>query len=184
MSEEYSGRIMRLLMDNHSRSRATHKADVAELLSIKTKDVEAAMDGAAELLARFELELVRLPVDGAGGPSEKLSDKYFVRRAPAKRDKRARIEPCSEEKQLYFMIAAVMAENNALEDSKLPELAGCRLFDGVSIGDYLRKQKACGYFSSSKVGDGVVWSLGWRARAEFEDGFDLLEYFKTKYDME
>lgn len=177
-SSEILGKIARLLIDNHNKSKVTTKADIASAVGISSRKVVDTMVHVGEYLSKFQLEIARLPKDKTGKEGEELSDKYFLRKESRQDAKRARIEPGLAEKRLYTVLAAIQIENGVLDESKLSILAECVYFHGMDISAYAQSLKKDGYLSAKSEEGRVTWSLGWRAQLEFEPGFRILDCFE------
>lgn len=173
---EYCGRIARLMIANHHRSRPTPKTEICETLGIHNGRLNPILSETNAYLWSFELEIVGV------GPSGTLpleqTDKIFLRRQLPAGDKRVRLAASEDEKRLFFLFAVIQIENGQLAEDRLEALDECRLFAGISIGEFMKQQKAMGYFSSRKQDEDVQWTFGWRYYAELEDRCDVVEYFK------
>lgn len=177
MDAEYSGKVVRLMMGNHGRHRATPKAEIAELLSVPSSKVNTVLLHASSYVAGFDLEIVGAGCDEDGRQIE-LADRVFLRRKQARDGKQARLAASDDEKRLYLLFSLIQVEGNSLRNDRLEAVGASRYFDEVDIGDFMKGQRGCGYVASKKVDDVLFWSLGWRYYVEFHDFFDVVAHFR------
>lgn len=207
MEREYCGKIIRYLMQDHNKNRATPKSELVSLLALKSTDINKILFGAKEYLKIFDLDIISANENLALEKAEKV---FLVKRKSSNNKQRKTddidfiennttgIMHCSIDKgikklklsqseniiinsrHLFFILSAIQVENNQLDESKLEILNCARIFEDVSVFEFIKKFKSMGYLKSTKANDSTIYMFGWRYYAEFGNRFDIISYYKNK----
>lgn len=171
METEYCGKIIRLLIMNHSLDKLTKKADIRTLLKIPLKEIASYILKSQEMARDIGLEIVG--VGNAGLETVDTACKYFLRRTEHISHKRVQPVLTKYDRIQYLIFMAILVENNSLTESHVKALGRSTVLDGFSITEFLREQKSKGYLTSKTMDEETVWSLGWRFNVEFDDIIDI-----------
>lgn len=178
MESEYSGKIVRYLMENHNKNRLVPKDEIKKLFLIRNEIFESVLVDTQDFLLKIGLEMAGINSNTVVPLKE--AKKLFLRKINDDVvSKKFKISPSVEDTMMYMAFAAIQLENDRFEESKFEILQKSAYFNNVNIRDVFAKYKMDGYLKCYKENDLEIWSLGWRFYVEYCDSFDVLDYFKN-----
>lgn len=174
-SEALVGELVRILMENQSRSAPTRKQNIRALLKLGPKETVALMEASRQYLLKLGLELVGVGKAGVVELAE--AEKYFIRKVQASDEARAL---CPEEsKRLVLVFTIIILEQMSVEPSRLWFFVQkAKAFEGEEeFNEFIRWARGCGYLSIAKIEEAPSIGLGWRYYCDFPS-FDPKGYFR------
>ncbi|KAI5173068.1 hypothetical protein PAEPH01_1845, partial [Pancytospora epiphaga] len=133
---ERMGKIARMMITNHHNNRLTNKSDLCTALSITRRELEPLLGKVVKFLKNFGLEM-----EGTQKLESGQMDRFFLRLASNEDEEIKKVKPevTEDEKRLFFVFAVIQIENNKLNGAKEDEIRKCRYFDGVELGEYMKR---------------------------------------------
>lgn len=179
MEQEYCGKLIRLLIDNHRRNRLISKLEIRDIFKLDVLDLNLLLKHLREYLEKLGLELVG--ISDLKICNVESAKKLFLRKLFREiKEEDAHLEATLEEKRLFTVFSLIQLENNNLDERKFNQIRGCKYFANIKLEDVFSKAKSHGYLISRKVDDNIFWSLGWRFYSEYADSLDVVDYFSEK----
>jgi len=180
MKKEYCGQLIRHLINNHRKGRLVPRLELADLLELNKEGFNEILEYTSRYLQRLGIEMVGIADSKICAIS--ACQKIFLRKTYDEAPKGdCRVAVSLDEKRLFMLFCLIQLENDNLEEQKLSQIKECKYFKNFSLDEFLKKCKTNGYLNIKKANDMSYWCLGWRYYAEFDESFNVVEYFSEEH---